>query len=116
MNWLKRFFGSIKNYLFSGEAEKRAEQVLNLVDNAMAMVRVIARMTPTRSDDELIKLYDTYAVPNVQIWLGLPPEKRGPALMEVGVSALSKAVPSVERDVVRMALQTAFFIIKGNEK
>jgi hypothetical protein len=111
-SWVRGLFSTIKSYFASGRASRHVDNVVSLIPPATRVVKMIAAITPTRSDDEIIKLFETYGLPKVESWLALPHNKRGPALMEAGLVELQRLVPDLDREILRLALQSAFFILK----
>lgn len=110
--WIRSLFSTVKGYFVSGRAAQHVDNVVNLIPIATTVVKTIAALTPTRTDDEIINLFQTYGLPKVELWLALPHNKRGPALMETALVELQRIAPDLDREVLRLALQSAFFIMK----
>lgn len=102
MNWIHK----IVNF-FSKRGMSDIERAAHLMVVAVPIVEMVARMTPTRSDDELIDLFKSYAIPGVEAWLAVPPESRGRALMTVAATALKRITPDKIDRIIDLAVQLA---------
>lgn len=87
-------FVSAWKFLTGANGQKFADRMKEIYNQAMPLVRLIASLTPTRTDDEIIALFDMFVVPNVDWYLALPVDKRGSALLEVAVTQMQKQFPS----------------------
>lgn len=112
MKWLKRMFAKISGYL-SGRAAQDAEAGLELLRFALPLVKHIADITPTRSDDEIVRLFAAYSIPAVERWLSLPVENRGRALMHVAAVAMKRLVPDKIDRIIDFAIQAAVLEVKS---
>ena len=108
MKWLSRLFA----YL-SDRTTRDMGTALRIVESAMPIVRSIAAMTPTRSDDELIRLFEQFSIPGVQTWLQLSPSQRGRALMNVAAIQLKRISPDSVDRIIDLAVQIAVVKMKG---
>lgn len=99
------FFKKVLGWL-TGGATKAASLVQRIATDAMPIIREIAALTPTRVDDEIVALFDRYAVPNADKWLALPVEDRGAALLHVATSEMEKRWPT-QTHVLQLAIQLA---------
>jgi hypothetical protein len=112
MKWLKRFFARIGSYL-SGRAVRDAEAGIELLRFALPIVKHIADITPTRADDEIVRLFEAYGIPAVDRWLSLPVEHRGRALMHVAAVALKRITPDSVDRIIDFAIQAAVLEVKA---
>ena len=94
--------------LINGNAgESFAKRIQQIAIAALPIVEMIAAMTPTRVDDELVALFKKYAVPGVEYYLSLPMEKRGIALSEVAVTELAQKFPGTPTYLLKLAVEQA---------
>lgn len=94
MNFLKKAFGWIWKIISNPDT---ARLILDVAKQATAVVEVIAKLTPTRSDDELIALWRLYGLANIEKWLAFPIAERGAALLEAARAALLMENNDLER-------------------
>lgn len=80
---------------------------------ALEIAKIIAAITPTRGDDELIALFERYLVPNLAIFLQLPVQQRGIALLEAAATELGRHFPDASRTALDAAVISAVGSIKG---
>ncbi len=99
MNWLMRI-GS----WFGGRYMRDA---VGLAEQALPIVRLVATLTPTRADDEILRAAQELGVPIAKQWLALEPSDRGRALLQIASSALKARVPSAAGRVIDLAVQLA---------
>lgn len=85
-------------------------------EKALPVVKMVAALTPTRSDDIIIMLFEKYAVPNVNAFLILPEKDRGPALLEVATSIVEKQMVGVDNSIVKAGVQFAVVQLKNADK
>ena len=100
-------FVNLWNFLTGEQGDRVANMLKMGIDKALPIVEAIAAMTPTRIDDEIIALFKKYAVPNVDKWIALPIDKRGPALLEVASAQLERMYPSTPTHILRAAIDLA---------
>lgn len=110
MNWFKK----ILTY-FTGRAVDDVARALELSKTALPIVGFIAALTPTRVDDEIVDLFERFAVPGVDAWLALPKEQRGRALMQVAADQLKRAAPNEAAGVIDLAVQVAVVQMRAQE-
>jgi len=84
-----------------------AEAIQKVLVQALPVVEMIAAMTPTRADDEIIALAEKFWIKNVKHYLDLPVEERGPALLAAATNALKKQFPGVTTVQIQAAIQLA---------
>jgi hypothetical protein len=99
MNWLMKI-GSWFGGRYMRDAVVLAEQ-------ALPIVRLVAKLTPTRADDEILRAAHELGVPIAKQWLALEPSERGRALLQIASSALKARVPSAAGRVIDLAVQLA---------
>lgn len=112
---MKNLFLRLFSYV-TGRAARDITTALNLVDDAMPIVRTIAAVTPTRTDDELVKLFEQFAIPQVDAWLALPANQRGRALLHVASSRLKRITPDSADRIIDLAVQIAVVQMRAEEK
>lgn len=100
-------FIKIWNFLNGTQGDRVAKLLQDITKKALPIVEVIAALTPTRVDDEIIALFKLYALPNLDKWLQIPIEQRGVVLLEVAVSQLQKHFPNVPIFMLKAAIEMA---------
>lgn len=83
-----------------------------MVQTALPIVEEIAALTPTRTDDEIIRLFKKYEL-DARTWVVLPNEQRGAALMYAATKQLEKQYPTVPWNQLQSAAQLAVTVIKN---
>ena len=94
-NWLRVRLGSV------------GDKLPDYISRALPIVRMIATLTPNRTDDEIIDLFDRVGMGNVTAWLSLPISERGSALARVALEELRKHYPNVPLDQLNAAINLA---------
>ncbi len=112
MNWLKAI-GSFFARLFTPETavaiQRGIEACAPYVESALQVASIITYLTPTRTDDEILKAIKHYAVPVV--WGGAG--DRSAVLREIAVAALQKKFPTASGSDLNRALELAVGAIKA---
>ena len=101
LNWLVKFFSS-------GKAEDAFNAAVALVPQATKVVATIAAITPNRTDDEIVALFERYAVPGAEAYLAMPREERGLAALRVASEAVARENPALAMNIVNTAVQLAY--------
>ena len=114
MNWIKSLSLKLFSY-FSGRASRDVAAAVDLTKMALPIIERIAAMTPTRSDDEIVRLFREYAIPHADRWLALPSEQRGRALMQVAAIQLKRLTPDPADRIIDLAVQLAFVQFRADE-
>ena len=86
----------------------------DMIGIALPIVKQIAALTPTRSDDEIIALFEKFKL-QVDGWLGLAPESRGAALLHAATAELQKRYPDAPINQLQSAIQLAVSVMKANQ-
>lgn len=84
-----------------------AEAIQKVLIQALPVVEMIAAMTPTQADDEIIALAERFWIKNVKHYLDLPVGERGPALLAAATNALKKQFPAITTVQIQAAIQLA---------
>lgn len=112
MNWVRRIFARLAAIFQRVPTDK----VIEIAKAALPYVKAFAALTPTRADDELIRLFEQYGLPAVERWLAFPQDERGIALAW-GVSELvAKRYPSTPTRIIRWAVETAYNIYRQEKQ
>lgn len=85
----------------------------DIAKKALEIAKIVAALTPTRGDDEIIALFERYLVPNLSVFLQLPVQQRGIALLEAAATELGKHFPDASRTALDAAIVSAVGSIKG---
>jgi hypothetical protein len=101
------FLKRVGSYFGSDAATRDMQRAAAMISTATAVVEAVAILTPNRADDELVALFQRYALPQVDKWLQLPPEERGKALLYAASQQLGRLYPGTATRVVDLAVQMA---------
>lgn len=112
---MKKLFLRLFSYV-TGRAAQDITAAVELVKDALPLVRTIAALTPTRADDELVKLFDHFAMPQVDAWLALSANQRGRALLHVASTQLKRITPDSADRIIDLAVQLAVVQMRAEEK
>lgn len=116
MNFIKKILGGVKKFFSSGKADEVLKTILDISDFVVPVIQYIAKMTPTRVDDEIIAIYKTYGLPNVEKYLSLPKEDRGAALLNAATQVTTRYFPGVPTNVIQTGINLAVTAMKVSEK
>lgn len=121
MNILKKFFRAIANLFSTPEGRQRIEKALSatyeLVQVAMPIVQLVAALTPTRADDEIVALIYKYALPVAIPREPLTDAEKGAVLKTAAVTILRNQLHSPPADsILDTAVQMAFLAFKNAEE
>ena len=112
---MNKIFGAIKAAVsavwkfFTGEKARAAlDKVVALVPQALDIVRIVAALTPQRTDDEIVVACETCSIPWVDKYLALPVEKRGLVLFDIATQLLARQFPGVATSILNAAVQLAY--------
>ena len=106
MTWIKTLSRKLVAY-FSGRASQDVSAAIEMIALALPIVERIAALTPTRSDDEIVRLFREYTIPQAETWLALPREQRGRALLQVAAVQLKRLTPDAADRIIDLAVQLA---------
>lgn len=111
MNILARFFRRLIG-LFR-KAEIALSQIETLIPDALFIVEMIAKATPTRADDDIVQLAREYALGPVVI-AQLHAGNRDEALRMIARVALQKHVRlSIKDSVANAAIELAYTVFRN---
>jgi hypothetical protein len=106
---VKGMAGKIAGFFKSGKAQAAFDAVAALVPKALPIVEIIAEMTPTLADDNLIALFRKHGLPQLESYLALPVELRGVALSRAGRILLGRQAPAgTPNPILDTAVQNAY--------
>jgi hypothetical protein len=106
MKWIKSLSRKLAAY-FSGRASQDVSAAIEMIALALPIVERIAALTPNRSDDEIVRLFCEYTIPQAETWLALPREQRGRALLQVAAVQLKRLTPDAADRIIDLAVQLA---------
>lgn len=104
------------SFINSDKAKAAFQRIDAMIKEAMPIVEEIASLTPTRSDDEIIALFEKYALPfdtQAEAWLALPVDQRGKALLYAGEQELAKQFPATPLNEISSAVSLAVSLLKS---
>ena len=113
MKFVKSIIEKVVGYFRSGKAEAALNQVAALVPKALPIVREIAALAPNRTDQEILALFQKFAVPGAAQYLATPAGKRGYVLLQLASQVLSAEVPGVATHLLDTAVQLAVMGVKA---
>jgi len=111
MNWLKaigRFFAKLFSPDTANAIQRSLEAVAPYIEPAFEVVKFVAMLTPSRADDEIVRLIERLAVPVV-----LASESdRGTVLRQIALAELEKRFPGVATRILNRAIEIAYGMLK----
>ena len=107
MKFVKRLIQKVVAFFASGRAEAALNQAAALVPKALPIVQELAALAPNRTDQEILALFQKFAVPGAAQYLATPPAKRGYVLLQLASEILAAEVPGVATHVLDTAVQLA---------
>lgn len=112
---MKRFFSWLGG-LFSklpGIASHVAADLTAAAAAALPIVKLIADLTPTRADDEIVALFERFLVPGAAAYLALPEDQRGAALFKVATTVVQRQFPALPMEQIGAAVQLALVQVRA---
>lgn len=115
MKWLAPF-KAIWKFINGSKAEASFNRIDSMIEVALPIVKRIAELTPTRDDDEILKLFTDFGlgVP-LAAWRMLPLDERGKVLLSVGEKALAKQFPQAPINEISSAVSLAVSALKASK-
>jgi|SRR5579863_304397 len=107
MNSLKKLFQKIVGFFKSGKAEAALSEVADLVPKALPIVQEIAALAPNKTDQEILAVFQKFAVPGAAQYLSTPVAQRGYVLLQLATQVLSQEVPGTATNILNAAVQLA---------
>jgi hypothetical protein len=107
MKFVKSVIQKIVAFFASGKAEAALNQAAELVPKALPIVQEIATLAPNRTDQEILAVFQKFAVPGAAQYLATPTAQRGYVLLQLATQVLSAEVPGVATNVLNTAVQLA---------
>jgi hypothetical protein len=107
MKFVKSVIQKIVAFFVSGKAEAALNQAAELVPKALPIVQEIAELAPNRTDQEILAVFQKFAVPGAAQYLATPVAQRGYVLLQLATQALSLEVPGVATNILNTAVQLA---------
>jgi len=111
MNWLKNFFGNVRTFfgkLFDSDPEVfmlLIQKISPIVNRAYPIVKKIALLTPTKTDDVIIAAYESFGLHN----LFQPGTDPGIALRDLAKKVLISTNPDPISDyLANTAIELAY--------
>lgn len=110
LNWFK----SLWRWAMNDHTISVLKRVDDMIGIAMPIVKQIAALTPTRSDDEIVALLEKFHI-KLSYWLQIPPSERGPVLLHVATNEMQKRYPEAPINQIQSAVQLAVTVMKANQ-
>jgi len=107
MKFVKSLIQKVVAFFASGRVEAALNQAAALVPKALPIVQEIAALAPNRTDQEILAVFQKFAVPVAAQYLATPPAKRGYVLLQLASEVLAAEVPGVATHVLDTAVQLA---------
>jgi hypothetical protein len=107
VKFLKSIVQKIVSFFASGKAEAALTQAAELVPKALPIVQEIAVLAPNRTDQEILAVFQKFAVPGAAQYLATPADKRGYLLLQLASQVLAAEVPGVATHILDTAVQLA---------
>lgn len=104
-----RSLSALRLYFQSGAAQRSLDRAVDLVPRALPIVEQLAKLTPTRADDELVAAAKAFGLEaRAADYLALPMERRGLALLAIATDALAILAPGAPTSILNTAVQLAY--------
>ena len=110
---LKGALSKAAGFFSSGKAQRDFDLVVSLVPKALPYVELVASLTPTLADDQIVALFAKYGLPFATNYLALPQEQRGAALLRSASTLLAREVPGTPTRILDSAVQLALVGSRG---
>jgi hypothetical protein len=107
MKFVKSVIQKIVAFFASGKAEAALNEAAELVPKALPIVQEIAALAPNRTDQEILAVFQKFAVPGAAQYLATPVAQRGYVLLQLASQVLSAEVPGVATNILNTAVQLA---------
>ncbi len=107
MKFMKNVMQKIVAFFASGKAEAALNQAAALVPKALPIVQEIAAIAPNRTDQEILAVFQKFAVPGAAQYLAAPVASRGYVLLQLASQVLAAEVPGVATHILDTAVQLA---------
>jgi hypothetical protein len=113
MSKIVKLLKKIGGFFASDKVQTAITTAATVAEAALPVVAVIAAMTPTKADDQILAAYRNYGIPVCETLLKTPPEKRGYALLDLATQVLQKQFPKLPVNVIMTAVQLAVTAVKA---
>jgi len=114
MNFIKNWFSKLLVFFRSGKAEAAFNTVADLIPKVLPIVQMIAALTPTKADDEILNAFSEYGIPaNLAQIRTTPADQRGYLLLQLATQIASKRFPGIATNILNSAVQLAVTGIKA---
>jgi hypothetical protein len=102
------FFRKLKSFF----SPARISAVRGIVGSVYPIVEFIAKMTPTKADDEILRCANALGVYE---FLSASPEDAGAALKELAIKAAQKKFKDIPVEVLARAVEAAYQEMKAKQ-
>ena len=107
MNFIQSIIQKIVGFFKSGKAEAALNKAAELVPAALPIVEEIATLAPNRTDQEILAVFQKFAVPGAQQYLSTPVAQRGYVLLQLATQVLAQEAPGIATNILNAAVQLA---------
>ena len=107
MNFLKSLVQKIVAFFKSGKAEEALNTAAELVPKALPIVQEITALAPNKTDEEILAVFQKFAIPGAQQYLSTPVAQRGYVLLQLATQVLAQEVPGIATNILNSAIQLA---------
>ncbi len=116
MQFFKSIYAGAKNalryvgwFFVTGKAEAAISAAVKILPEALDAVGVVARMTPTKTDDEILEVVRQYALPRAEKYVATAKVDYGLARLQLATDLLGTFLHSpVATNIMQTALQLAY--------
>jgi hypothetical protein len=120
--FFQRLLAGLK-YVFTPAGQKKAEAALlkayDLVQSVLPVIELVARLTPTRADDEIISLVKTFMVPFALPDRPMTNDEKAIALNQAAFTIVKQKVAAtagVPDSIVDLAIQSAYTAYRASQR
>lgn len=117
MKCIRNFFRKIVDFFRGPKLDQALAKAYDLVQVALPIVELVARLTPTRADDEIVTLIQKYAVPLAVPERPMTDLEKSTFLRLTATNLLKRELAGrgVPDSVIDLAIQTAYVAFKNRE-
>ena len=111
-----RFFKRVAGWFGDGNAVKKVlDQAYGLLTAALPIVEDIAKLTPTRADDEIVALIRKWGL-KLHVLTYTDERSKGLFLHQIAAASLKRVFPGMPNSVIDLAVQLAYTAWRAGER
>lgn len=117
MKSIANFFRRIIDIFRGPRLDQALAKAYDLVQDALPIVELVAKLTPTRADDEIVALIRNYAIPLAIPERAMTDLEKSTFLRLTATNLLKRELAGrgISDSVIDLAIQTAYVAFKNRE-